>query len=286
MVLVAGSLMAGFCGPARADWTPNGVVVCSAAADQLGPVVCPDGTGGVYVAWLDRRAGGRDISIYAHHVEANGVLDPAWPVDGLPVCALPSGRRALNAVPDGAGGVLLAWLDSRVSGSSDLFAPFVQRLTSAGAIASGWPANGLAVPAQARETESDNLRAAPDLAGGVWPSWPSNTLFNGTPIDAGINIRHISGAGALSRAAGSSPFATRAATLDATPKVAALISDDAGGARVAILLQDHVLFERRDLSNTQQWSSILLLPAYGALTPPAVASDGEHGILGACVHTC
>jgi hypothetical protein len=68
----------------------------------------------------------------------------AWPHDPFAnVRVAPtSGTQYPGAVvPDGAGGAIIVWNDQR-SGALDIYA---QHFTALGAIAPGWPANGLAV---------------------------------------------------------------------------------------------------------------------------------------------
>jgi hypothetical protein len=54
-------------------------------------------------------------------VRASGALDGAYPVNGRPVCVLPSVQRNPNIVADGAGGAIVAWMDQR-DGVDDIYA--------------------------------------------------------------------------------------------------------------------------------------------------------------------
>src|SRR5262245_29069847 len=99
-------------------WPLDGLLVCGAAANQLVPQSVSDGAGGVLVAWTDFRSGLGDI--YAHHVLANGTLDPAWPADGLAVCNATGTQSSPRLVSDMAGGAVLAWRDLR--NDTDIYA--------------------------------------------------------------------------------------------------------------------------------------------------------------------
>jgi hypothetical protein len=54
------------------QWTPDGVAISTAAANQLSPTIVSDGSGGAIIAWSDSRSGPADI--YAQHVTPEGNL--------------------------------------------------------------------------------------------------------------------------------------------------------------------------------------------------------------------
>src|SRR2546422_1050423 len=67
-----------------AQWTHNGTLLCDAANNQLTPQVVSDGKAGAIVTWRDQRGGTFDV--YAQHVLASGVVDPAWSPNGTVLC--------------------------------------------------------------------------------------------------------------------------------------------------------------------------------------------------------
>jgi hypothetical protein len=102
-------------GVVDAGWPINGIALSSRPTEQNGAVIVPDGAGGAVVTWQD---GGTDI--FAQHVLASGVLDPAFPTAGQPVIALPSVENKPSMVAAGGGsGAIITWTDFR-SGSSDI----------------------------------------------------------------------------------------------------------------------------------------------------------------------
>jgi hypothetical protein len=105
-------------------WGVSGVRLCTGAGDQVDPTMVPDGAGGAIVAWSDHR-GGPAADIYAGHVDAlgNAMWDPA----GVAVCTAVNDQSRPNMMPDGVGGVVVAWEDSRGGGSR----AYVQRLNGA-----------------------------------------------------------------------------------------------------------------------------------------------------------
>jgi hypothetical protein len=120
-------------------WPLNGLAVRSASGDQDRPCIAPDGAGGAFVAWMDR--GLSPARLFAQHVTAGGILDPAWPAAGVLVASAVSSSAVPSAVSDGFGGCYLAWDDIR-DGDIDIR---LQRLTATGSPSSGWAAGGVGV---------------------------------------------------------------------------------------------------------------------------------------------
>ena len=54
------------------SWQEDGLAVCTAPNTQFAPVMSPDGSGGAYIAWVDRRL--EYDQVYAHHVNSTGDL--------------------------------------------------------------------------------------------------------------------------------------------------------------------------------------------------------------------
>jgi hypothetical protein len=121
-------------------WPANGRAVCTAPGSQWFPSIASDGAGGAIVAWHDGRSLGTDI--YAQHVLASGVVDPAWPANGRPVCVATGDQEEVQVVSDGAAGVLLAWSDARGGANTDVYAHHV---LASGVVDPAWPAGGRAV---------------------------------------------------------------------------------------------------------------------------------------------
>jgi hypothetical protein len=120
-----------------AQWTANGIAVCTAANDQYAHQIISDGAGGAIITWYDYR-NGSTADIYAQRITASGVLE--WAANGVAVCAAPNNQFAPTIIPDGGGGAIIAWDDYRDGGSSDIYAQYIN--------ASGvmkWTANGIAV---------------------------------------------------------------------------------------------------------------------------------------------
>src|SRR5262245_21701262 len=95
----------------------------------------------------------------------------AWPTNGAPVCVEPGYDVNPQVVPDGAGGAFVVWGDGRPTPTSTDF--YVQRLTTVGEPAAGWPLNGvpvfLAPGVQSDSQHADNV--VPDGEGGCLVTW-------------------------------------------------------------------------------------------------------------------
>ena len=127
-------------------WPTNGTPVCTAPKAQTSLGIVGDGVGGVIVTWTDTRSGNPGSDIFAQHVLRSGVVDPAWPINGLGLCTAPGTQAGPRIISDdAAGGVgtgaIVAWTDTR-DGTNEIFA---QRVLISAAIAPGWPTDGRAI---------------------------------------------------------------------------------------------------------------------------------------------
>jgi hypothetical protein len=102
-------------------WGANGSVVCNASGDQLSPVVAPDDSGGVIVAWVDGRGNGYDIR--AVRISAEGGVVAGWAAAGTVICDASSDQKDLVIMADGQRGAFFAWSDFREGlGYGDIYA--------------------------------------------------------------------------------------------------------------------------------------------------------------------
>jgi head-tail adaptor len=131
--------------PSRAQWSVNGVPLCTAVNRQSSPEIVTDGSGGAFVAWVDTRDNPSTYHIYAQHVLASGAVDPAWTAangnaNGTPLCTAVGGGNYPTIVTDGSGGAIVTWQDNRPDGAtSEIYA---QHVLASGAVDPAWPADG------------------------------------------------------------------------------------------------------------------------------------------------
>ncbi len=107
-------------------WPVDGRALSITAIYELDSQLTSDGAGGAIVTW---RRDDVPYGIYAQHVLASGVVNPAWPIDGRALCMAPHASYPQIA-SDGTGGAIVTWADYR-SGDFDIYA---QRVDSTGLV--------------------------------------------------------------------------------------------------------------------------------------------------------
>lgn len=109
------------------QWTAGGVLFEQASSTRFCSNLVPDGVGGAHVLFS---SGWYETSRQDRRITANGTS--SWPAV-VPFCTAPGERYATQATSDGAGGVLLAWLDNRPGGGNVPYAQRVDRWGQLGA---------------------------------------------------------------------------------------------------------------------------------------------------------
>jgi hypothetical protein len=119
-------------------WTAGGVALTVVGTSKGFAAITTDGVGGVVVAWQDPRNG--DYDIYAQRLNASGT--PLWTGSGVRVTSAVGNQTDVSIAGDEAGGVFLAWIDSRNFGVSS-YDVYAQHLDGAGN--SLWTSGGVIV---------------------------------------------------------------------------------------------------------------------------------------------
>lgn len=89
-----------------------------------------------------------------------GDVDPAWPADGLVLCATISNRKIVGLLPDGSGNVyVVCGVGPEIRGV---------RVQSTGVLADGWSACGNLI------ASGNYPAAASDGGGGIWVAWQAS----------------------------------------------------------------------------------------------------------------
>ena len=252
-----------------AQWTVNGVALCTATNTQILSSMLSDGAGGAIVAWQDARSGSH-WDVYARRINAAGT--PQWTANGNPICTLLGHQTRPAIVTDGAGGAIICWTDARIA-TLDIFA---QRVNSAGT--TQWTANGLVV-CGAPNNQAGNA-AVSDGAGGAIIVWEDER----SSPDEDIYAQRINGAGAAQW------------LVDGLSMVAApgrqsnlvLTSDGAGGAiaawqdeRVNPNVEVDLYAQRMNLNGIAVWeyNGVPVCAGPGVTSSMDLATDGQNGAI-------
>jgi hypothetical protein len=193
------------------QWPMNGLAVSTAVGDQDDPSLVSDGAGGAIVIWYDDSTG--NWLLYAQHVLASGIVDPAWPASGRLVSG-PTGPTNVPAiVPDGAGGGIVMWNDSGITIRA-------QHVMSTGSLDPAWPAAGRAVSGLSNAGSS---AIASDGAGGAIVAW----RYAAGAGNFYMYAQHVRASGALDPGWPANGLAVSNGGGERNPR---MVSDGAGGA--------------------------------------------------------
>jgi len=129
-------------------------------------------SGDVMIGWTDYRF--FDIDLFAVRMTATGGFATGWSSGGVAVCTETGALGDPFVVSDDAGGAVFFWTDFRALPN---FGFYAQRITGAGAIASGWTIGGVAMcsPTSGKYTEA----FVGDGAGGILTGWTDDPTMSG-----------------------------------------------------------------------------------------------------------
>ena len=238
--------------PRSEGWPNDGLAVRTSLTAVRGPRVVPDGSGGTFVAWADKRlALSTGWQVYVQHLTPAGGVAGGWVFGGVSVGTLKNETAGNFAVAaDGAGGLFVAW--------TDLTTTRVQRLTSAGAVATGWAAAGLVIA----NASVGQMQAVGDGSGGVLVAW----------VAAGaIRVQRVNGAASASW----TPGGVQVGSSGSAPRI---VADGAGGAIVA--WSPAVRVQHVGSSGTPQWAAGGIAFAAGANSVRLAPDDAGGAYVG------
>jgi hypothetical protein len=104
-------------------WTTDGIQVSQAGLWSNNACMTSDGAGGAVLVWQHDGVGSSDIS--AQRIDDSG--SALWPNGGVPVAIAAGYQVNPKAASDGAGGLVMAWQDERVSFLDDIYAQRIDR---------------------------------------------------------------------------------------------------------------------------------------------------------------
>ena len=249
---------------ARADWVWNGIPIALTNGQASGPQCASDGAGGAIMCWTDNRLGSYDI--FAQRVDGFG--STLWTANGVIVCNAGGDQTSPTLIPDGGGGAIIVWLDSRSMTDSDIY---LQRINSAGATL--WTANGVGLCTAANTQSLPSMLS--DGAGGAIVAWQD--ARNGVNYD--IYARRINAAGTPQWGVNGNPICVFAGNQTR----AGIATDGAGGAIISWadgrLATSDIFAQRINSAGTVQWAAngLVVCGAPNNQYAPQIASDGAGG---------
>lgn len=247
-------------------WGATGIAVGSGPYDQRAASIIPDGAGGAFVAWTDRRSGSM-LAPYMQHLLRTGV-DPAWPANGR-LLSNYAGSFTLEVamVRDGGTGVYAL---CAVPGTGTRH--YVQHVLANGTLDANFTAAGLLAGSVAAGLSRSSIVS--DKAGGAIVVWPDA---------AGIYAMHVLSTGlkdALWPAAGRNLQTSGSAGTDPVA-----VADGIGGALVVWsqngvstrdIYAQNVLIDGT-LDPNFPAAGLVVCDAAGSQQNPSITTDGSTG---------
>ena len=247
-----------------AQWTADGVAICTAANTQEIPRVVSDLNGGALIGWRDARVGGGVYDLYASRITSNGTI--YGDANGELICDVAGSYYGYDIVSDGAGGAILTWSDNR----SGRFI-YAQRVNWAAG--PQWTTNGIPLTSTAPSGQMTPVMVSDDAGGAivVWGDYRSGSSVYAQRIDGSGNpLWSIDGV---------------ALCTWANVDEIAVTTDAAGGAIATwddnrTLVED-IYAQRVDTNGAVSWTAngVPLCTAFGPQAAPAIAPDGEGGAI-------
>ena len=152
---------------AAMGWAPTGVNIAGPYAG--GPLACPDGAQGVFVCWDDERDLYTTLDdAYGAHVRSSGVLDPAFPSNGLPIAVTARDETDWGVARAFDGGAYWLWSINYLDLGQGLDLHLRKTLATT-APDPAWPADGISFGATADDIIEPKM--VEDQQGGVFVGW-------------------------------------------------------------------------------------------------------------------
>jgi len=98
-------------------WTATGVIISTAAGDQIKPRIAGDGNGGAFITWEDYRSGNADI--YLQQITSAAAI--TLTDGGFAICTAINNQQNPMIISDGNSGVIVAWEDFRSGNNFDIY---------------------------------------------------------------------------------------------------------------------------------------------------------------------
>lgn len=252
-----------------AQWTANGVALCTATGQQESPVIVSDGSGGAIVAWQDLRSGNYDI--YAQRISTTGVVQ--WAANGVAISSATLSQQKPMITFAPSGGATIAWEDFRSGVAGTDYDIYAQRINSSGVVQ--WTTNGVAV---CSAIGVQGVASIVGIGSGTESILSWQDYRNGATPD--IYAQKINASGAIVWATDGVAICT-ATNGQFNPAITSDNNSGIGGA--VITWEDYrggnsdIYVQRVNGSGVAQWTSngVVISSATGNQTKPKIAVTGS-----------
>ena len=255
------------------DSTIN-VAVSTAAAYQNYPRAVPDGSGGMFVCWASFN-GSYFGDIYVQHFNKSGIAQ--WATNGVSVDTGQHSERP-RLVADGAGGVIVAWIDHRylTASNNEEADVYAQKINANGHAV--WANNGIII--DSNPDVKAHISMASDGKGGAFIAWDqfyisSANLIFGEHVDSDGNLLWGIQAFPERIEYSSSQYAYEPQLVaDGVGGVIATWYDSRDGT-------DNIYAQRLNAAGTKLWpyTDISICSASYSQRFPQIISDGKNGAI-------
>jgi hypothetical protein len=212
-----------------AQWGSNpstgATIVSDALTNEINQVSVSDGANGAIVVFESTDLNAVN-NIYAQRINSNGQILWGLTDDPKPVCLHAFEKSIENVIPDGNGGVFIAWFDTR--NNVDLRDIYVQHINGSGDPL--WPENGIMID-NVNDRDKNEIRLCTDGSGGVIVVWGESLYDNTTSLTVYSQLfaQRYSSDGTAQWGDGGIEICTT----DSFRAFASIVPDDAGGAIIS-----------------------------------------------------
>jgi hypothetical protein len=149
------------------NWNAGGLAISESIGSQINPKIDSDSlSGGVYIAWADKR-NGLDYDIYAQRIDSTGNV--LWTSNGIAVGAEIGNQSAVDILStSSSNGVMVTWRDGR-NGHDDIY---INKISPSGI--SSWQQNGILLSSSNFNKLNPNICS--DGNGGAIVAWQDSTI--------------------------------------------------------------------------------------------------------------
>ena len=175
-------------------WNAGGLTISTATLSQSNPEAIADGSGGVFIVWVDsRNYSTSNDDIYGQRVNSDG--STLWTANGVPICTDPHGQQFPVLTSDSSGGIIVTWEEvTSVGYYGDIYA---QRVDGNGNLQ--WTSRGVVICTSANTQEWQSIVS--DGTNGAIIAWkdlrtsPGADLYAQRINSSGVSLWTLNGVG-------------------------------------------------------------------------------------------